>query len=109
MTDVPNFSTHNGHIFYVIAENLQQRNFLIQALMHRGVDAHFHYPSLHLSDFHRQLNQSVPELPNSVRFSERLIRLPLYTALSSEEQTQVVAALEYALLEYKRAPNKFKI
>lgn len=93
---VPEFSTHNAHIFSLVCNSTDQRDFLTKALKKSGIQAFFHYPPLHLSKYHLQTHK--PEkLPNAVRFSEQLIRLPLYAELSKEDQGFVIAEAGSAL------------
>jgi dTDP-4-amino-4,6-dideoxygalactose transaminase len=74
---IPDFATNNGHMFYLICRDLRQRTMLIDGLKAKGVHAVFHYLSLHSSPFFvAQHNGS--QLPNSDRFSNCLVRLPLF-------------------------------
>jgi dTDP-4-amino-4,6-dideoxygalactose transaminase len=93
---IPGFSKHNAHIFYVVANDLAQRNHVISSLKAGSIQAHFHYPSLHLSKFYNA-QRNVASLTNSVNFSERLIRLPLYVELRRDEQDYVIEKLAAAI------------
>ncbi len=80
MPHLPEYATNNAHIFYLICESGQQRDELIGLLRERGVQAVFHYLSLHRSPYYRD-KHSGGELPNTDRYSEALLRLPLYYEL----------------------------
>lgn len=89
---IPWYAQHNAHIFYVVCEDLERRNDLIQYLRENSIQAYFHYPSLHLSKLHLQKNP-VQDLPNAVKFSERLVRIPLYVELERKDQDYVIEKL----------------
>lgn len=73
----------NSHLFYLLFENESSRKAYIQKLNESGILAVFHYQSLHKSDFSKRnfFEQFGRELPNSDRFSETLLRLPLFYEL----------------------------
>ena len=92
LPQVPAFADHNAHIFYMICSSTEQRDGLTKNLKKAGIQAFFHYPPLHLSKFHLQSHR--PEnLPNASRYSEQLIRLPVYAGLTREDQDFVIAEL----------------
>ncbi len=91
---VPEFATVNGHMFYLVCPNGAFRSALIAHLKSQGVHAVFHYLSLHDSDFYRQKHDG-RDLPHSDRYSDCLVRLPLFYDL--EEQVKVIRAVT----EYK--------
>lgn len=84
LPSIPDFGENNGHMFYVIAENDTQRDFLLQELKREGALAVFHYLSLHKSDFFYSKHDG-RDLLNADLYSERLVRLPLYFELSVSE------------------------
>lgn len=73
----------NSHLFYLLFENESSRKAYIQKLNKSGILAVFHYQSLHKSDFSKRYfpDQYQRNLPNSDRFSETLLRLPLFLEL----------------------------
>ena len=77
---VPNYATNNGHMFYMVCENIEQRSLLIKQLKDKGVLAVFHYLSLHKSPFYFEKYQGA-ELKNSDKYSQRLLRLPFFFEL----------------------------
>ncbi len=48
---IPNYASHNAHIFYIKAKNLKTRNSLISYLKHHNIQTTFHYVPLHDSEF----------------------------------------------------------
>ncbi len=78
---IPHDAGHNHHIFYLQCKNSGERDELINYLKGRNIIAVSHYLPLHLSPFYNAAHND-RLLPNSVRFSETIIRLPLFHELS---------------------------
>ena len=89
---IPAHAEHNGHIFYLVLPDLAARTALIEHLKKRGVYAVFHYQSLHGSAYFRDRHDG-RRLPQADRYSDCLLRLPLFHALSPTEQARVVDAV----------------
>jgi Predicted pyridoxal phosphate-dependent enzyme apparently involved in regulation of cell wall biogenesis len=81
---VPDHSTNNAHMFYLVCENVEQRTSLIKILKDNGIHAVFHYLSLHQSEYY-QSRYSGSDLPNSDRFTDTLVRLPLFYELTDKQ------------------------
>ena len=86
---VPDYATNNGHMFYVVCGDLEQRDKLIKHLKSHGILAVFHYQSLHKSPFYEKRHDG-RELPNSDRYTDCLLRLPLYYELSTTDVEMIV-------------------
>ena len=99
LPQIPVFANHNAHIFYLECVSLEQRNHLIQALRKAGIQAFFHYLPLHHSKFYLQSNR--PRLlPNAIKFSEQILRLPLYVDLSRQDQDYIISQVKSELLTW---------
>ncbi|MBC6988304.1 dTDP-4-amino-4,6-dideoxygalactose transaminase [Hymenobacter sp. BT491] len=92
LPDIPAYATHNGHIFYLICRDTNERQALIQHLAEHQILAVFHYQTLHNSPFYHNLHDG-RQLPHARRFAECLLRLPLYFELSETDQQRVIAAV----------------
>jgi dTDP-4-amino-4,6-dideoxygalactose transaminase len=86
---VNSFSRDNAHIFYLVSKSPDYCSRLLEWLNRRGVQAIFHYLPLHQSPFYRSLNYSI-SLPEAERYGNCLLRLPLYTGMTSVEIETVV-------------------
>lgn len=101
---VPDYATNNGHMFYLVCRNLEERTGLIAYLKDRGVGAPFHYLSLHRSDFYvKNYGNYVKELPVCDIYSNCLVRMPMYYELKIE---QVDMICEY-VCEYFKLVKKY--
>lgn len=78
---IADYSTNNGHMFYLVCDTLERRTSLINYLKACSIHAVFHYLSLHASDFYKNKYSGLPLL-NSDKFSDQLVRLPLYYELT---------------------------
>lgn len=76
----PDYATLNGHMFYLVASNLEHRTSVLSALKEVGIHAVFHYGSLHKSIVQKH-NHDGRELFNSDRYADCLLRLPIYPEL----------------------------
>lgn len=83
LPNLPEYATNNAHMFYLICKDLEQRTTLIEQMKRNEILAVFHYQSLHSSEFYKNKHDG-RELKNSDRFTDCLVRLPLYFELSKE-------------------------
>jgi dTDP-4-amino-4,6-dideoxygalactose transaminase len=90
---VPDYATNNGHMFYLVCPDLQTRTLLIEQLKVNGIYAVFHYLSLHKSPYYQSRHDG-RELLNSDRYTDCLIRLPLYYELSESEVHEIIGSVK---------------
>ncbi|MFK8055915.1 MAG: dTDP-4-amino-4,6-dideoxygalactose transaminase [Saprospiraceae bacterium] len=93
INETPSYSSNNAHIFYVVFERAEHRHAMIQGLKSQGIGSAFHYQSLHKSTYFKE-KHGTRQLPNADRFSDCLLRLPLYYDLSLSEIDEVCASFE---------------
>ena len=91
---IPEGCSHNAHMFYIKAADLEERTALIAFLRTREVQAVFHYIPLHTAPAGKRFGRFHGEDRYTTRESERLLRLPLYYGLLPEEADQVVRAVQ---------------
>ena len=84
LPQIPSYASNNAHMFYVIFSNLQDRTKAIENLKKYDVLAVFHYISLHSSPYYNEYYKG-EILPNTDRFTECLLRLPLFYELTFEQ------------------------
>ena len=92
LVNIPEYSTNNAHMFYVISKSVEERDALLFFLKQNHINAVFHYLSLHKSSFHLASNPMV-DLPNSDRYSDCLIRLPFFYELSENEIEFIISKI----------------
>jgi dTDP-4-amino-4,6-dideoxygalactose transaminase len=89
---IPGYASHNGHLFYIVTNSLDERDRLIKYLNHQGIQAVFHYLPLHLSPYFKDKFTGLP-LPEAERYADCLLRLPFYYDLSDEDIESVVNSI----------------
>src|SRR5690606_36019443 len=50
---IPNYATNNGHMFFVVFQNIKARNEAIEKLKKNDILSVFHYISLHSSSYYK--------------------------------------------------------
>ncbi len=81
------------HMYYLLLPSLEERKRLIAFLKERGILSVFHYLPLHLSDMGRGFGGVQGQCPVTEDVSDRLLRLPFYNSLETEQQMRVVDEL----------------
>jgi len=92
LPNVPEYATNNGHMFYLVCHNIEERTALISKLKEAGVGAVFHYLSLHSSEYYKDKHDG-RELPNCDHFADCLVRLPMFYELTLEEVREVCSVI----------------
>lgn len=101
LPNIPKYATCNAHMFYLVCKDIEQRTGLIEHLKANNILAVFHYQSLHKSTFYSSKHDG-RELPNCDRYSDCLLRLPLYYDLSLNEVDQISDIILNYLNKYER-------
>lgn len=91
---VPSYCEQASHMYYLLLPSLEQRQSLIAWLKRHGILAVFHYLPLHLSDMGRRFGGRIGDCPVTENVSDRLLRLPFYTNITTDEQDEVIAVLK---------------
>ena len=89
---IPPGATNNAHMFYVVCQSLEDRTRLIKTLEKRSILAAFHYQALHRSRYYMDKHDG-RALPNADRYTDCLVRLPLYCGLSDEDIQRITRAV----------------
>ena len=97
---IPEFASVNGHMYYLLCNDQQERAFVIDALKKAGIYAVFHYLSLHVSTYYHQLHDG-RNLMNSDAYTDQLLRLPLYYELTESQVNEICDTVIKAIKEYR--------
>jgi dTDP-4-amino-4,6-dideoxygalactose transaminase len=90
---VPSECAHNAHLYYLLLPDLDARAKALQGLNERNVNAVFHYVPLHSSPAGVRYGRTAGDLARTTNLSERLIRLPLWGAMTDAEVDYVIDAV----------------
>ncbi|HRL29187.1 MAG TPA: DegT/DnrJ/EryC1/StrS family aminotransferase [Ottowia sp.] len=94
--DAPAGDAHAWHLFVLrLADDARAtRDEVIQALSDAGIATSVHYVPLHRQPYWRERYQLTPEqFPVAEAAYQRMFSIPLFTAMSDDEQGRVIAAL----------------
>ena len=90
---IPAECKQNAHMFYLKAKDLEERTALIAFLRENGVQAVFHYIPLHSAPAGLRFGRFHGEDVYTTREADRLLRLPMYYDLRSEDADKVIDAV----------------
>jgi dTDP-4-amino-4,6-dideoxygalactose transaminase len=93
MPIIQDYATNNAHMFYLTCSSLPQRDKLIANLKANGILAVFHYISLHSSTFYVNKHDG-RELYEADRYTQCLLRLPLFYELDSEKLAYITEKIK---------------
>lgn len=92
----PTCADHNGHIFFVVLPNSNLRADLANELAKQNISALTHYVPLHTSPGGQRYGRCVGSMDGTERASSRLLRLPLYHDLGSDQERVIEAIRNWA-------------
>ena len=75
---VPEYASHNAHMYYIKVKDMDTRSRLIGFLRQREICSVFHYIPLHSAAAGRKFGRFHGEDVYTTRESQRLLRLPMY-------------------------------
>ncbi len=82
---VPDYCTHNAHMYYIKMRDLEQRSDFINFMKSKDVLTVFHYVPLHTAPAGLKYGRFHGEDNFTTRESDRLVRLPMYYALTEDD------------------------
>ena len=90
---IPEHCEQAWHMYYLLLPSLESRHAFVAHLRARGVPAVFHYLPLHLSAYASRWGGKAGDCPVTEDVSDRLLRLPFYNHLTTDDQTSVIEAI----------------
>ena len=87
---IPEYCKHNAHMFYIKAKDLEERTKMIAFLKEKGILAVFHYVPLHSAPAGLSFGRFHGEDVYTTKESERLVRLPLYYQLQTDQVEYII-------------------
>ena len=82
---VPEYCTHNGHMFYIKTKDMEESAELINFLKEKEIMAVIHYVPLHSAPAGMKFGRFHGEDRYTTKESERLLRLPMFYNLTADE------------------------
>lgn len=90
---IPEGCSHNAHMFYIKAKDMEERSRLIECLKQNGIYSVFHYIPLHTAPAGKEYGRFHGRDKYTTKESERLLRLPMYYGLKSSDVEYVCGKL----------------
>ncbi|OYT73050.1 MAG: erythromycin biosynthesis sensory transduction protein eryC1 [Chloracidobacterium sp. CP2_5A] len=86
---------HGDHVFHLYVVRTARRDALQRHLAERGIATVIHYPMpIHLQAAYADLGYGRGAFPLSERLADEVLSLPIYAELTTEQQSQVIAAVK---------------
>lgn len=90
---IPQNCQHNAHIYQVLLADRATRDQVQQHMQQAGINACSHYEPLHSSPAGKRLGKTPSPLPVTEQQAGRLLRLPLWSSITQEQQQEVIDRL----------------
>lgn len=90
---VPEHCKHNAHMFYIKADNIDERTKVIEYLRSKNINSVFHYIPLHSSPAGKKYGRFYGDDVHTTAESEKLTRLPMYYGLTLAQVDHVCEVL----------------
>lgn len=84
---------HAAHLFFVLLPSWRDQSGLIAALARQRIVATFHYVPLDSSRAGRRFGRVLRPLARTEDFSRRIVRLPLWAGMTTEQVDRVIHAV----------------
>ena len=99
---IPEWGTHNGHLFYVLMRSHEEQERILNGLNSGGVKAVFHYQPLHSAPAGQRYGKVTSPLSITDDVAGRLVRLPLFADLSLDV-VDAICSMLMSLVSNSRA------
>ncbi|HXC06708.1 MAG TPA: dTDP-4-amino-4,6-dideoxygalactose transaminase [Bacteroidia bacterium] len=100
LPDIPAYATNNAHAYYLVLKNRTQRTALIEWLKSKNIQTAFHYLALHKSPYFEGKYTGL-ELKEADRYSDCLLRLPLFYELKTAQIETICQEIKSFLMQHE--------
>ena len=94
---IPDHCAHNAHLYYVLVDESIERSAVLARMNELGVQGIFHYVPLHSSPAGERFGRIATTMERTDDLSERLIRLPLWLEMTTDDIDAVIDAVTTAV------------
>ena len=94
---LPEGIEHNAHMFCIVLPDEDTRTKLINSLKEKGISSYICYVPLHSSPYGQKLGYTPEMLPVTEDLGKRILRLPLYVDMTTEDTLYVVDEISKSL------------
>lgn len=83
-----------GHAYHLYVIQVENRKQLFNHLREKNIYAQVHYIPIHLMPYYQNFGWRKGDLPNSEKYYERCLSIPIYPSLSDEDQDYVINTIK---------------
>lgn len=94
---LPHNVRHNAHMYNIVLPTEEIRTKLVQKLKNAEIMAYICYVPLHSSPMGRKLGYKPKDCPITEDYGARVLRLPLYADMTTEDAESVIEQIEKVL------------
>lgn len=87
---IPDNCTNNGHMFYLLFNDLDTRTRFISYLKENDITSVFHYIPLHSAPAGQKYGRYVGDMKVTNKISDTLVRLPMFYDLTDKELDKIL-------------------
>ena len=85
---LPNYNSE--HIYHLYVIRTRERDSLMNYLKEKNINTLIHYPiPLHLQNAFSYLGYKIGDFPNTEKFSQEILSLPMYPELKEDEVKRI--------------------
>ena len=84
----------NGHMFYMLLNDLDERSAFIASMREADIMTPFHYASLHTAEAGKKYGRFVGSMTHTNKLSDRLVRLPVYFNVNNDQDRIISCSLK---------------
>ena len=97
--------SYGKHVYHIFAIRVKNRDFVLEELKKRGIEALVHYPlPLHLQEVYKDLGYKKDDFPVAERVSREVLSLPIYPHIKKDQIEYVVAKLKESFKTCLKSP-----
>ena len=90
---IPSNCQHNGHMYYILLNDLETRTRLIKFLKDRDILSVYHFLLLHSSPAGQKFGRTASTMKITNSISDRILRFPLFYDIKPAEVKKVVNSI----------------
>lgn len=87
---IPDYATHNAHMFYIKCKDLAERTKFIDFMKANDILTVFHYVPLHTAPAGEKFGRFHGEDKYTTKEADRLVRLPMFYTLTKEQTDYII-------------------
>ncbi|WP_404338901.1 UDP-4-amino-4,6-dideoxy-N-acetyl-beta-L-altrosamine transaminase [Pseudoalteromonas mariniglutinosa] len=91
------YSSYHLYIVRLINASKEQHKTLICKLRAHNIISHLHYIPIHLQPYYKALGFNEGDFPNAEQYYQQAITIPLYPAMTTDEQLEVISAIRQSV------------